>query len=146
MRFSLLDLIIATLSLLLGAIVVILVAHLAGHDHLSESVLLLGGIPVGLAFYLTVTPLIYQRFHLRPLLFPKCPQCQNKSRSYWFAKGEFNWPRDVIVCPRCQTSIELWYAPPKSENVSLTMPSFQLQWPQSWGRWRYLVRKENAGT
>jgi hypothetical protein len=131
MRFSLKDLLIMEGFLLLGAIPRFTLAN-GGQRQVGIQAILLA-ILAGLAVYLIFAPLLYQRLHMRPLLFPKCPKCRHGNRWYWFAKAKPDWPREVVTCAVCRTEIELWYGKPK--EVSKTMPGFELCWPQSWGRW-----------
>lgn len=137
MRFSLVDLVIWIVLELLGCAVVALGARFAGHGHLSGMTLQTLGVPLGVLFYLLFTPPIYRRFRLRPLFLPKCPHCKN--RPFRYAVTENRWPRTVVVCGECGNMTELWRMPPASKDVSLTMPSLLLIWPQSVGRWRIIV-------
>jgi len=86
-----------------------------------------------------VTPLIYRRFHLRPMIVPRCPYCRDKNRWFYYEKQKVQWPMDIIICASCGMALELWYDLPNAAHISETLPSFRLLWPQSWGgRWRII--------
>ena len=138
MRFSLFDLLIGIVVSTAGFLVGSFLARLASVEQFA----LLLGLPLALSAYLLITPLIYQRLHLRPLLLPRCPHCKDKNRHFWFEQSKADWPRDVIICGICKTPLELWYEPPHDANVSASMSSFQLIWPQSWGRWRVISHRD----
>ncbi len=136
MRFSLIDLLMASV---IGGVGTALGSYVLGHEPQRKLEPL--AILVGVIACFAVLPPIYRRLHMRPLWYPKCPSCKDKNRWYHFAEPLPRWPRDRIVCATCQTEIDLWYEPPTETEVSITTPSFQLLWPQSWGRWRSLTKQ-----
>ena len=137
MRFSLTDLLIAMGTTLTGTFIGVMAAHSIGRPQWD----ILSALIFGLLAYLLLTPLIYRRFKLRPLLFPQCPKCKDKNRGYYFASAKPDWPKDHITCAACQTDIDLWYEAPKHQLPSAPKHSFQLLWPQSWGRWRNVSKR-----
>lgn len=139
MRFSLLDLLIGIgCGTAPGACVGFFIAGLSGHKHLA----LVMALSLALVSYFLITPSIYRWFHLRSLVVPRCPHCHEKNRWYWYEKAKADWPHDVIMCATCKNTLELWYEVPQDAEISTTMPSFQLLWPQSWGRWRMIADKK----
>ncbi len=134
MRSSLSDLIIGIVTGSLGGIAGATLARLAGLEHLLLFMFWAFAIPA----HFVITPLIYRRFHLRPMLVPRCPRCKDRNRWFYYEKRKPDWPRDVIICSVCKNALELWYELPQDAHVSETMPSFRLVWPQSWGRWRII--------
>jgi hypothetical protein len=138
MRFSLPDLLIATAALLLGLFAIEGIYR--GVDFPLTRLSPLGfalGIVAGLAIYLAVTPVIYQRLQMRPLWYPLCPTCRDKNRFWAFESVKPNWPRENVRCFTCGTTLELWYGPiPIGSESSARAPAFALIWPQSFGRWR----------
>src|SRR5438132_438423 len=136
MRYSLLDLLIATVASLPG----LLVGMFLGRYLHNAPLALLLTVSLAAVAYLLVTPPIYRQFHWRPVWLPRCPRCHDKDRHYWYEKPKPEWPRDVVKCAICGTALELWYESPRDEQVSTAMPSFRLVWPQSCGRWRPIGR------
>ena len=139
MRFNLLDLLIGIACGVFGAVSGVSLARLANSEHLF---LFLSSL-LALLVYLLVTPSLYRRFHLRPMLYPLCPHCKEKNRWYWFEKTAPDWPRDVVTCSNCKQSLELWYEATETVQVSTDLLSYQLVWPQSWGRWQAIVSKDS---
>ena len=132
MRFSLFDLLVAIAVFSLGVLIVVAAAHWAGIAKPSIVVVELLGIPFGAVLYLFITPPIYRRFRLRPLLLPKCPHCQ-KHDGYHVEKQQ--WPKVAGSCLHCSQPVELLWRQPVPEDVSKTTPSLHLVWPESIGRW-----------
>ena len=131
MRFSFIDFFIASLSIALGAALTQFLISPSG-DVLSIVLrVFVGGI-----LYLSFTPLIYKHFHLKPLLFPKCPVCFNNHRHYqWTDK---NWPSIIVKCSNCNSSIQLIFEKIDNSRQHDKTPTFLLRWPQSVGcRWKY---------
>lgn len=133
MRFSIFDLFI---GIVVSTLLALLAEFLLHRFAAIKQLILFLGFSLAVPSYLLITSLIYRKFHLRSLLLPRCPHCKDKNRHFWFEKPQFEWPRDVIICAICKTVVDLWYELPQDANVSTSRPSFQLKWPQSWGRWR----------
>src|SRR5262249_54765324 len=79
--------------------------------------LLAGSWALGLMIYFVVSPLIYQRFHWRPLLYPRCPACKDANRQFRFPCAKPNWLREEVTCFPCGYRFELWYEAPKMINA-----------------------------
>ncbi|MFN0053811.1 MAG: hypothetical protein ACKV0T_16650 [Planctomycetales bacterium] len=138
MRFSLVDLFIAILFQVLGCAIVVLAWRWLGRAPLSNLHWQLFGIALGWVLFLGLSPPIYRRLRLLPLFLPVCPHCKKRPSGYQV--GEAHWPRVVVACGNCKQTTELWWSPPSSEEVSKTVPSLLLVWPQSIGLWRVLSR------
>jgi hypothetical protein len=138
LRFSLLDLLLSGLISTLGLLLGVFLTRFAGVERFE----LFFGWLMALLAYLLMTPPIYRKLHFRPMQFPRCPHCKNMARHYWFEKPLPDWPRDVIICAICKAPLELWYEVPEAAKVSETMSSYQLVWPQSWGRWRAIIHRD----
>jgi hypothetical protein len=138
MRFSFLDVLltgfVSTLGLFLGMFLV----RFAGVERFELFIDWL----MALLAYLLITPSLYRKLRLRPLHLPRCPYCKDMARHYWFEKPLADWPRDVVICAICKAPLELWYEVPEAAKVSETMSSYQLVWPQSWGRWRAITHRD----
>lgn len=80
MKYSLSDLIIGIVASSFGSIAVSALASFSGFEPLGQFML----IATGILSYFAITPLIYRKFHLRPLMLPRCPHCKDKRR--WFYK------------------------------------------------------------
>jgi hypothetical protein len=81
MRFAVRDLLIAMAAFLLGMFAIQGIYHALGFamTRLTPTGYALG-LVAGLAIYLIVTPIIYQRLQMRPLWYPLCPTCRDKNR------------------------------------------------------------------
>src|SRR5208282_1582825 len=119
MRFSLLDLLLVIACCILGCSAAASVARLLGYGLLSEIRLQLCGFPLGVLFYLVLTPPIYRRFSLLPLFLPKCPHCGVRPNGYRIE--ESRWASVVAVCAHCQKTTELWWRQPTMADTSKTM-------------------------
>jgi hypothetical protein len=139
MRFNLIDVLIGVALMSIGTLLTLFILGPEPRRYVLPL-----GLLAGLGGYFVLSPLIYRRFRIRPMWFPKCPACKDKNHWFRFVERKPDWPRDRIVCSACRAKLELWYEPPKDEDVSTTAPSFELLWPQSWGRWRPIVRRSNA--
>jgi hypothetical protein len=102
--------------------------------------LLLLGYSLGVIFFAVFTPPIYRWFRLLPLFLPRCPHCKKLPGAYRITDAR--WPRQVVACSLCQKPIELWWRKPAQEDVSTTMPSLLLSWPESIGRWQLVSTGE----
>lgn len=140
MRFSLIDMVIWVGCPAFGFIAVIGIAHWLGYGRLSVSHLLVLGYLLGVIFFFVFTPPIYRWLRLLPLFLPRCPHCKKLPGAYRIK--DTRWPRQVVACSLCQKPIELWWRRPALADVSKTMPSLLLSWPESIGRWRLVSRGE----
>jgi hypothetical protein len=140
MRFSLIDLLILIACFAFGCVAVAGIAHWLGYGQLSAFRLQLFGDSLGVVFFFIFTPPIYRRLRLLPLFIPRCPHCKKLPGGYRIT--EARWPRQVIVCSLCQNPTELWWRKSAMTDVSKTMPSILLNWPESIGRWRLISRGE----
>ena len=126
MRFNLIDVLIGVSLMLVGTSLTHFTLGFEPRQYLLPAGLLAGAIT-----YLLLSPLIYRRFRIRPMWFPKCPVCKDKNRWFRFVDRKPNWPRDRIVCSSCSADVELWYERPNKADVATTTPGFELLWPQS---------------
>lgn len=138
MRFNLIDLLIGVALMSIGPLLALVTL---GPE--SRRLMLPLGLLSGTVAYLVLSPPIYRRFQIRPMWFPKCPACKDKNRWFKFVERKPRRPRDCVVCSVCHADVVLWYEPPKDTDVSATKPSFELLWPQSWGRWRPIIRRSD---
>ncbi len=138
MRLSLIDQLIAIVVVVCGVFAGVWLAQIVGHHDWRKGLSALFAV----VFYFVFTPLIYRKFRFRPLLFPRCPHCKDANRHYQFLG--IDWRRDLLKCGTCQSILEVWYDAPEEEEVSRELASFQLLWPQSWGRWRVLNLRKTA--
>jgi hypothetical protein len=138
MRLRVHDLLIAIAAVLLGMFAVQGICYVLGFPLARLSAMEYAlGIVAGVALYLVVTPVIYQRLHMRPMWYPLCPTCRDKNRFWAFEAAKSSWPRENVRCFTCGTTLELWYGPrPNDSGSSINAPTFALMWPQSFGRWR----------
>jgi hypothetical protein len=136
MRFSLIDLLIATACGILGYFAVLGLGHILGFAQISQARVTLLGILVGLIFYLILTPPIYRHFGLLPLFLPSCPHCRRRPGFYRVL--DVAWPRVRVACGACGQLIDIWWMQPAASEVSKDFPSLLLSWPHSIGRWRRL--------
>ena len=128
MRFSLIDLLVATACMTLGFL---------GGDFIAVRTgpwAKLLGLPLGALLFLIVTPPLYRRFRLPPLLLPRCPHCHKRPDLFWFK--ERIQERDIVACGLCGGVTELQYRIQPPHSASDPMPRLLLVWPQSIGRWR----------
>ena len=133
MRFGLTDLLIA-MGLMCGGIGGFGIAHAAFG---VEGKL---GLLAGLVAYVAIAPVIYKRFHLRPLLLPRCPHCRKRPDSYTILERQ--WPREVVICGMCQGACELQYVDDSTNShAHASLPRLILAWPQFIGIWR-VVQQE----
>jgi hypothetical protein len=141
MRFAVRDLLIAATAFLLGIFAIQTTCRTVGFA-MRESIGIALGTIAGLAIYLVATPVIYQRFHMRPLWYPLCPICRDRNRFWAFKTAMPNWPRENVRCFTCGTILEIWYNPTPNDSRPLAKaPTFALIWPQSFGRWRRIDSK-----
>jgi hypothetical protein len=136
MRFSLIDLLMMTACITLGLVSVTSVLHLLGVEPVSKALMPILGVPVGIIFFLILTPPLYQRLRLLPLFLPVCPHCKLRPGSYRILESVY--PKALVACGRCERTSELWWRKPAISDVSKTMPSLLLSWPHSVGRWRQI--------
>src|ERR1700722_1231759 len=144
MRYSLIDLLIAVACYAFGVIGTLSVVKRAPFfAHSNSSVLLafVFAILVSTLIYCVITPPIYRQFRLWPLFLPKCPHCRAPERCYRIT--ESHWPCFIVVCTHCQKSSEQWWRRPSMADVSKTVPSLLLSWPESIGRWRLINRGDS---
>lgn len=134
MRFSLIDLALIFASMMLGCLAVAAMSRLVGSGSLSLVHIWLYGCSVGILFFAVLAPPPYRGLGLLPLFLPACPHCKRIPDGYHILEAA--WPRMRVACGRCETRIELWWRRPAARDVSPTMPSLLLSWPQSIGRWR----------
>lgn len=138
MRFSLVDLLIAIACQVFGFLVVPISMSVFGYPPLPPLWTMLAGLVLGVTTYLVVTPPLYQRLGLPPLLVPVCPHCRRRPDRYGILNVE--WPRVAVECGHCTGQVDLWWKPPAASAVSTTTPSLLLSWPHSIGRWSVLSR------
>lgn len=134
MRYSLLDLFIIFSCLLAGIFAVACAGRVLGYGPLSQSRIWLVGVPLGVVLFIVLTPPLYRRFRLLPLFLPICPHCRRLPDGYHVLEAE--WPRTLVACGQCERTLELWWSRPAPSQISKTMPSLLLSWPQSLGIWR----------
>lgn len=80
---------------------------------------------------------IHERYHFRPLCFPRCSHCKRRPDAWGVAWDA--WPRIGIVCLACGSPVELWMTRRVDPNdVSEAVPSFRLLWPEFIGMWKRL--------
>ena len=139
LRFSLLDLLIAQATVVLGCILIDGLARFVAHSPLSLHLTLALGLPTGVLFYLCVTPPLYKHFGLLPLLLPVCPHCNKRPNGY--RVNEHGWPRMIVACGQCDRVSELWWRRPSAASVPPGSPRLLLSWPHSLGRWRLIARE-----
>lgn len=132
MRFSLIDLLIA-IAFMTTAIGLTKPLVPVGNPRISFTI----EITTGTFLYLLGSSWLYRRFHLFPLLLPRCPVCRDKHRD--FVTLSRSWPTETIQCAMCQAQIELRLDGTRGPNPASNMPRFELLWPYSFGgRWRRL--------
>jgi len=146
MRFTLIDILIATLCFASGcfgaSVIMRYIVHWLGYDFIQGhgGLLLLFGIMMGIVSFIIFSPPIYRWCRFLPLFLPRCPHCRREPRGYRIT--EARWPRQVFVCRWCQKPTEIWWRKPLMTDVSKTMPSLLLSWPESIGRWRPISKGE----
>lgn len=140
MRYNLLDL---SIGIVLGAIGAPFGIFLVRRTDIPIYVAI---IPFVVISYLVFSPPLYRLLRLRALWLPQCPHCHDKNRYYRFPIPQFRWPRDVIECAICKTTLELWYTKPNDSQLSNSMPVYLLVWPQSWGRWKPIQKLPTTKT
>jgi hypothetical protein len=139
MSLSIFDLIFLGACYIFGFFAAPAVAQFAGYAKLSGFALFILVCSLTAIPYLSIIQYLYWRCRLRPLFFPKCPRCKKRPEQYGIE--ERHWPRWVVVCGQCQNKTELWWRRPADNDLSMTMPSLLLCWPQSIGRWRPVVKR-----
>jgi len=142
MRFSLTDLFILILCCFLGIFAVAGAGRVLGYGPLSEGRMMLLGDLLGFVFFVILAPPIYRHFGLLPLFLPVCPHCRRRPDGYHILEPE--WPRIRVACGHCDGTLELWWRRPAPSDISRTMPSLLLSWPQSIGRWSPIARDESV--
>lgn len=138
MRFSLIDLLIETACIASGFAASNGVGRWTGYHFFEMNIVF--GILMSAIVFIIVTPPIYRWLRLLPLFIPPCPHCKRRPGAYRIT--EARWPRHVIICSRCEKPTELWWRKPAVTDVSKTMPSVVLSWPESIGRWRLVSEGE----
>lgn len=136
MRFSLIDLLIATACITLGCVAVACALPAFGSEPVSQVRMQILGVPVGVIIFFVLTPPIYQRLRLLPLFLPMCSHCKQRPGGY-HVLGSVP-PRVLVACGLCKQTTELWWKQPAPSDVSKTIPSLLLSWPHSIGRWRLI--------
>ena len=134
MRFSLTDLLIAIACGIPGSLAVVGARHLLGCGRLSPAGHEFFSVLASVVFFFILTPPIYRRLGLLPLLLPVCPHCRRRPGGYGLLESA--WPRLLVACGHCDRTTELWWSKPAPSAISKTMPSLLLSWPHSIGRWR----------
>ncbi len=137
MRFSLIDLLLATATIGVGTLIAVPIARLLGIDPSYWPVMLIGCL-VGVSLYFLAVPLIYWKFGLLPLMLPTCPSCSTRPDRYLYV--EVRWPKILVKCTGCDHLLELWWRRPSPGAISDNIPSVLLIWPHSVGRWRVISR------
>lgn len=90
--------------------------------------------------------LICRKFGMPPLMFLSgpCPKCNTRPPGWHCLKREEHWVK--LSCGNCGAQLELWLTrKPPLEQVSLSVPSFALRWPEFLGRWRALTAVPRHG-
>jgi hypothetical protein len=123
-----------------GNVVAALTMRSLGYTHSKSLWLMLLGAPLGALCYILFTPPIYKHFRLLPLFLPVCPHCKRRPDRYRVV--EATWPRARVACDHCQQLTDHWWRAPLPSEISPTVPSPLLSWPQSIGRWRLISRLE----
>lgn len=129
MRLTLIELLIFLGLFVPGAVIGFAVALVLAPDWIVCTAI--GGV----AAVVLLAPLIYRRFHFRPLFLPKCPHCRKRPEGYWIA--ESCWPREIVVCQACSGQTELWYQPGERTDFA-GLPRLRLCWPWFVGIWSEL--------
>jgi hypothetical protein len=142
MRYSLTDLFLLISSLFLGILALAGAGYVLGYGPLPQSIIWLVGVPVGFIFYIILTPPIYRRFRMLPLFLPVCPHCGRLPHGYQILGNV--WPRSLVACGRCDKTTELWWRRPAPSDISKTLPSLFLCWPQCIGIWRRISSGESV--
>ena len=137
MRLTLIDLLIVIACMAIGCFAAAGVAHLIDY-HSPEALQVLLGVPLGIIFFVVFTPPLYRHFRLLPLFLPQCPHCKRRPGGYGITGSQ--WTHMVAICGNCQKATELWLKRPPTDDISKTVPSLLLIWPQSIGRWRVISK------
>ena len=136
MKFTVRDLFIAILLLALGPTLLDVLMNWLGFAPSPRLGLFLG-LALGAIIYLVLGSVIYRHFHWRPMWYPLCPKCKDRSRFFLLPQQKPDWPRETIICYNCGASVGLWYEPATTHtDLTDVAGSFTLVWPQCWGRWR----------
>ena len=82
---------------------------------------------------------ICRKFGIPPAMFLSgpCPKCNTRPPGWHCLKREEQCVQ--LSCGNCGAQLELWLTrKPPLEQVSSSVPSFALRWPEFLGRWRAL--------
>ena len=135
MRFSLIDLLFAIASLVIGGVLgSLLISGLSTHHRPIAAAF--GGICV----YLALIYPFYRGLKLFPMVLPRCPCCGSFQRGFHFLAG--GWPRIIFRCPSCNGEFVIWHNGKPGEQETWDKPVLALKWPYAFGIYKRMKKPE----
>lgn len=138
MRFNLIDLLFATVSIAIGAVLGESLARGAS-THLRAMAMILGGVGV----YLALVYPFYRGLKLFPMILPRCPCCGKLQDGFHILDPV--WPRISLRCPTCHGEFIVWCNGHPSDQETWERPVLALTWPYAFGMYKRAKKEESGG-
>ena len=139
MRFNLIDLLFATVSMAIGAVLGKSLA-LGAPSHLRAIAMVFGGVCV----YLALIYPFYRGLKLFPMILPRCPCCGNFQAGFHILDPV--WPRITLRCPSCNGEFIIWHNGRPSDQETWEKPVLVLKWPYAFGTYKRMKKPEAGDT
>ena len=126
MRFSLIDCMIPVVwfGFMLGA-----ASSFLPHYPFVSMLIVVAVIPG----YIALTPFVYRKFGLPPMLLPRCACCGKWGEGLHVL---WNWPRIRYRCNECEGEFVVWHDGKVGSDETWEAPVLVLKWPYVFGPYR----------
>ncbi len=83
--------------------------------------------------YIALTPFVYRKFALPPMLLPRCACCGKWGEGLHVL---WNWPRIRYRCDGCEGEFVVWHDGKVGSDETWEAPVLVLKWPYVFGPYR----------
>lgn len=134
--FGLFDLLFATASIAIGAVL----GRFLSADFPVHFQSIAGPFSAICVYFALVYP-VYRGLGLRPMVHPRCPCCGDFQQGFHILGGR--WPRISIRCPACNGEFVVWFnGKPQRSRETWENPVLALKWPYALGRYKRMQRPD----
>ena len=137
MRFNLIDLLFAIVSIAIGAVLGEWLA--SGTSALLRAIAMVFG---GVCLYLALIYPFYRGLKLFPMILPRCPCCGNFQAGFHILNPV--WPRITLRCPTCNGEFIVWHNGKPSNQETWDKPVLALKWPYAFGVYKRMNQPETS--